>query len=116
MCFTFLQGLHHLHTSGIIHCDIKSDNVFVGSDGIARIGDFDVSKDLNQRREMTIKLGKSTLIAGTLDYIAPEVAKGELPTYKSDMFSFGIVLLDVFYPEVNLIVNTKGIQFRYAYI
>ena len=56
------QGLECIHSGGVVHCDIKPENIFVGEDGLARIGDFDVSKDMEQRKQQTLQAGKTTLI------------------------------------------------------
>ena len=94
------QGLEHLHAHQMIHCDLKPSNLFVGGDGQVVIGDFDVSKDLSTRQQDTVTLG-TTRVHGTRGYFAPEVVlKGQLPSSKSDMYAFGLILMEVFFPEV----------------
>jgi len=49
VCFDVLSGIAHLHKNGIIHCDLKCENVMIREDGTPVILDFDVSKDNNMR-------------------------------------------------------------------
>jgi len=48
-CFGILLGISHLHTNGIIHCDLKLENIMIREDGTPVILDFDVSKDTHQK-------------------------------------------------------------------
>ena len=78
----------HVHTNHVIHSDIKPTNVLMDRTHRPRLGDFDVSVDDATRR--TQEFGrKATAAAGTLGFLAPEVARGGAATYKSDMFALG---------------------------
>jgi serine/threonine-protein kinase len=79
-----LAGLAHAHARGIIHCDVKPENVLLFSRGQARLCDFGISK-LAAR---TIASGSGS---GTVGYFAPEQAFGR-PSRKSDVFSAGLVI------------------------
>lgn len=81
-----LNGLKACHNNGIIHRDIKMDNIFVDSNLDYKIGDFGVSKVLeNSTRADSLK--------GTFDYLAPEVYLGkESYTNSVDLYSLGILL------------------------
>ena len=87
-------GLHHLHHLGVVHCDIKPENVFIDADGRPRIGDFDVSVDVSTRT--TIGHTTSTAqvgAAGTVGYMAPEVLHGSTGcSTKTDVFAYGATL------------------------
>ena len=81
-----------IHQNGIVHCDIKPENVFIGSDGGARLGDFDISKDTST---VTATMAPTMAgVRGTKGYIAPEVLAGGAPSCASDVFSFGLMIYD----------------------
>ena len=84
-----------IHQNGLVHCDMKPENVFIGSDGGARLGDFDISKDTSLSM-VTATMAPATMagVRGTKGYIAPEVIAGEQPTRASDIFSFGLMIYD----------------------
>jgi serine/threonine protein kinase len=70
---------------GIVHRDIKDDNIFVSSDGVFKLGDFGISKELT-------KSGRAASIRGTPLYMAPEVYRGEIYDATVDLYSLGILM------------------------
>ena len=81
-----LRGLISCHENGVIHRDIKDDNIFVSEAGEYKIGDFGVSKVLKDS-------SKAESLKGTPNYLAPEVYLGkEGYTKNVDLYSLGIVL------------------------
>ncbi|KAL6615241.1 hypothetical protein ACP70R_037511 [Stipagrostis hirtigluma subsp. patula] len=88
------RGLEFLHEKAeprVVHRDIKSSNIMLFDNDVAKVGDFDVS---NQAPDMAARL-HSTRVLGTFGYHAPEYAMtGQLST-KSDVYSFGVVLLEL---------------------
>jgi mitogen-activated protein kinase kinase kinase 17/18 len=88
LSFGILSGLVYLHGLGIVHCDIKAQNVLIGSDGHAKIADFGCAK-----MELCKDVGSQ--IRGTPMYMAPEVARGEEQGPPADMWALGCTVLEM---------------------
>src|SRR4030066_728584 len=84
------DGLAAAHKKGMVHRDIKSDNIMVTSEGQVKITDFGLAKFRGQDR--ITQLG-TTL--GTAAFMSPEQASGEEVDQRSDIFSFGVVLYEM---------------------
>jgi serine/threonine protein kinase len=84
-----LDALAHIHAAGIVHRDVKPQNVLIGPDGGAKLIDFGIAlpKDATA-------LTRTGHLLGTARYIAPEVMSGGPATERSDLYSCGIVLGD----------------------
>lgn len=87
-----LCGLSYLHSKGIVHCDIKPHNVLLAMDGQCKLSDFGSAI---RRAATDGEIEDVIELRGTPGYMAPEVAKGGLPTPKSDIFSLGITILEL---------------------
>ncbi|XVF71372.1 hypothetical protein PTKIN_Ptkin12aG0032100 [Pterospermum kingtungense] len=82
--------LHEESEQCVVHRDIKSNNVMLDSNFNAKLGDFGLARCMNQESEHEM-----TGLAGTLGYMAPEyISKGQV-SKKSDVFSFGVVALEI---------------------
>ncbi|KAK6917745.1 Protein kinase domain, partial [Dillenia turbinata] len=93
ICLGIARGLTFLHEESplkIVHRDIKATNILLDKDLNAKISDFGLAK-LNEEGNTHI----STRIAGTVGYMAPEYALWGYLTEKADVYSFGIVALDI---------------------
>jgi tetratricopeptide (TPR) repeat protein len=91
-------GLAAIHAAGIIHRDIKPNNIILdgtGSDVRLCITDFGLARAYEAEPSFS---GKA-LVAGTPDYMAPELYQGRSPSQASDLFAFGVVLHQVFTGE-----------------
>ncbi|KAL1204577.1 Receptor-like protein kinase HSL1 [Cardamine amara subsp. amara] len=87
-----LSYLHHDCVPAIVHRDVKSNNILIDGDYGARVADFGVAKVV----DMTGKAPKSmSVIAGSCGYIAPEYAYTLRVNEKSDIYSFGVVILEI---------------------
>ncbi|KAJ9169155.1 hypothetical protein P3X46_020617 [Hevea brasiliensis] len=83
-----LLGLHHLHSNGILHRDIKCHNILVTSDG-AKIADLGCAKQVDE------VVATKTPIAGTPVYMAPEVVRGEHQGFPADVWALGCTVVEM---------------------
>jgi eukaryotic-like serine/threonine-protein kinase len=88
------RALSAAHQRKIVHRDIKPENVMVRDDGILKVLDFGLARCVD-RDGQTHSGQSSTMLAGTLNYMAPEQTRAEPATSASDVFSLGLVLYEL---------------------
>ncbi|GKD09038.1 kinase-like domain, phloem protein 2-like protein [Tanacetum coccineum] len=118
ICLDIAHGLNYIHNNTdhgkqkMIHRDIKSDNILLGDNWKAKIADFGLSKF--HPADQSASTFYTSMIAGTYVYLDPEYQKDGKLSKKSDIYSFGVVLLEILtgrlaYDSVYTKVNEKGI-------
>lgn len=85
-----LRALQHAHDRGIVHRDIKSQNVMMLPDGTIKVMDFGIAR-FNRETDKTL----SEKAIGSVHYISPEQARGEMTDEKSDIYSVGVMLYEM---------------------
>ena len=86
-----LSALQHAHSKGIIHRDVKPQNIMLLADGSIKMMDFGIARI--SRAENQIQNGKKTM--GSVHYISPEQAKGERTDARTDIYSVGVMLYEM---------------------
>ena len=85
-----LSALNHAHSKGVIHRDIKPQNIILLQDGTIKVTDFGIARfSKSKTRTMTDKA------IGSVHYIAPEQARGDLTDEKADIYSVGVMLYEM---------------------
>jgi serine/threonine protein kinase/tetratricopeptide (TPR) repeat protein len=109
------SGLAAAHKAGVIHRDLKPANIMIGKDGEALIMDFGIARSANADADSQLPVGQlvpsglgqgtgtgklthATVlgsVVGTVEYMAPEQARGETIDHRADIFTFGLILYDM---------------------
>lgn len=89
-----LGALAHIHAAGVIHRDVKAENVLIDGEGRILLTDFGIAQGVD-----ATELTGTGQVVGTLRYIAPELMRGERATPRSDLFSCGVLLRDSLQPD-----------------
>ena len=85
------RGLAFAHDHGVVHRDVKPQNVLIDEDGTAKVTDFGIARAIDPGDELT----ETGTVLGTSGYIAPEQASGRRVDSRSDQYSLGVVLFEL---------------------
>ncbi|MBE6103905.1 MAG: Stk1 family PASTA domain-containing Ser/Thr kinase [Erysipelotrichaceae bacterium] len=86
-----VSATSHAHRNGIIHRDIKSQNVLIKDDGTVKLSDFGIASTSESQQQLT----QTDTVMGSVHYLAPELARGHQATVQSDIYSLGIVFYEM---------------------
>ena len=90
------RGLGFAHEHGVVHRDVKPQNVLLDESGAAKVTDFGIARSLEPGDELT----ETGTLLGTSDYISPEQANGQPVDERSDQYSLGVLLFELLTGEV----------------
>jgi serine/threonine protein kinase len=96
-------GIGYAHRAGLVHCDVKPQNILVTPDGRVKVTDFGIARAL-----ATLQPGETTdVVWGSPQYYSPEQAAGEAPTPASDVYSIGVVMYEMLAGRLPFVASTQ---------
>ncbi len=84
-------ALQYAHEQGVVHCDVKPENILINENGVAKVADFGVADTVTR----TLAPDQAREILGTIAYLAPEVIQGAPADPRSDVYSLGLTLYEM---------------------
>jgi serine/threonine protein kinase len=88
--YQLCSAVYYAHQHGVIHRDIKPQNVFMTADGTIKLGDFGIATFQNSAH-----ITRSDVVVGSVHYLAPEISEGNPATPQSDIYSLGITFFEL---------------------
>ena len=96
-------GIGYAHRAGLVHCDVKPQNMLVTADGRLKVTDFGIARAL-----ASLQPGETTdVVWGSPQYYSPEQAAGESPTPASDVYSIGVVMYEMLAGRLPFVASTQ---------
>jgi serine/threonine protein kinase len=94
------SALAAAHKAGVVHRDIKPDNVIIRNDGVVKVVDFGLAKDFSERisspeAKTVATVSTPGLVLGTPQYMSPEQARGQFLDARTDIFSLGVIIFEM---------------------
>ena len=99
MTIRILAAVDHAHRNGIVHRDIKPQNILVDNQGRVKVADFGIAR-LKASQTTRIEEGSGGSALGSVHYFSPEQARGEIADEKSDLYSVGVVMYEMLTGQV----------------
>ena len=99
MTIRILAAVDHAHRNGIVHRDIKPQNILVDNQGRVKVADFGIAR-LKTAQTTQLEDGHSASALGSVHYFSPEQARGEVADEKSDLYSVGVVMYEMLTGQV----------------
>ena len=84
------SALQYAHEQGVVHCDIKPENILITEEGVPKLADFGVAETISR----TLSPSEARAILGTIAYLAPEVLQGAPANPRSDVYSLAMTLYE----------------------
>ncbi|KAK5845526.1 probable LRR receptor-like serine/threonine-protein kinase At3g47570 [Gossypium arboreum] len=91
-----LDYLHHDCEVPVVHCDLKPSNILLDQDMTAKVGDFGLARLLMEKSNSQPSISSTNVLKGSIGYIPPEYGFGKKPSTAGDVYSYGVMLLELF--------------------